>query len=417
MSNHHEPDAEQAEPFLRPSSSDDVELPELDGPRDERTPDSHYLRHVEGPPPAQGKPSPWMVALALFITVLGFTVNTEATAYFEDELGWKKPFATLYITHGALCLPWILHIAYLRSQRRDVRYPVWREEYISQLRASVATISAYTTDGPLMLFKRKGSLPGPLAYLFVAMGLMTLVLTVSGVSWFLSLSLTTPADLTAIYNSSTFFAALFSIPLLHERLGYPSIAAVALSLAGTFIIAYGDTTAVHTESEVGTNRLLGNIVACVGAIAFGLYEVLFKKWACSSTPSSPQSTLPLTLAASALTGFYTLLTLWLGLVVLHFTSVEVFVFPSLYTALWIAIAVLSGSISITLLAVLVIWTDPIFGSFANVLSVFFVALADWLVFGLQPSLATYVGGALVVVAFGLLAWDTFGAGPHGRSKG
>lgn len=63
---------------------------------------------------------------------------------------------------------------------------------------------------------------------------------------------------------------------------------------------------------------------------------------------------------------------------------------------------------------LVIWTDPVFGSFANVLSVFFVALADWLVFDLTPSIATYAGGALVITAFGLLVWDTFVGSPGGK---
>lgn len=83
--------------------------------------------------------------------------------------------------------------------------------------------------------------------------------------------------------------------------------------------------------------------------------------------------------------------------------------------------------SINLLVVLVIWTDPIFGSMANVyvcshyyqnraecaanqfrLSVFFVALADWVVFGLSPSIATYVGGLMIMIAFGLLAKHTLG---------
>jgi drug/metabolite transporter (DMT)-like permease len=44
--------------------------------------------------------------------------------------------------------------------------------------------------------------------------------------------------------------------------------------------------------------------------------------------------------------------------------------------------------------------------------VFFVALADWLVFGLSPSIVTYVGGALIMVAFGLLAKDTLGEKKH-----
>ena len=46
------------------------------------------------------------------------------------------------------------------------------------------------------------------------------------------------------------------------------------------------------------------------------------------------------------------------------------------------------------------------------LSVFFVALADWVVFGLRPSLATYIGGALIIVAFGMLTKHTLGEEKH-----
>jgi len=42
------------------------------------------------------------------------------------------------------------------------------------------------------------------------------------------------------------------------------------------------------------------------------------------------------------------------------------------------------------------------------LSVFFVALADWVCFGLVPSHWTYAGGALIMVAFALLAKDELG---------
>ena len=69
-------------------------------------------------------------------------------------------------------------------------------------------------------------------------------------------------------------------------------------------------------------------------------------------------------------------------------------------------------VAVNLLVVLVIWTDPVFGSMANVLAVFFVALGDWVVFHLAPSLATYIGGAMIMVAFGLLAKDTLGVKKH-----
>ena len=113
---------------------------------------------------------------------------------------------------------------------------------------------------------------------------------------------------------------------------------------GTFVIAYGDTTAKHDPGDrVGTSRFFGNIVACAGALAFGLYEVLFKKWACSSQPISPGRSLPLTLTASAMTGFYTLGVGWALLVVLHIFGIEEFVWPSGEVWAWIIVAVLSGS--------------------------------------------------------------------------
>jgi drug/metabolite transporter (DMT)-like permease len=40
--------------------------------------------------------------------------------------------------------------------------------------------------------------------------------------------------------------------------------------------------------------------------------------------------------------------------------------------------------------------------------VFFVAIADWLVFDLVPSLATYAGGVMIMLAFALLARDELG---------
>ncbi|KAK5715427.1 hypothetical protein LTR15_010071 [Elasticomyces elasticus] len=335
---------QQSQPFLEPGrDSFDVELSDFDGRHDDRTPDNHYSNPK---PAAQAKNSPWLIAGALAITVLGFVVNTESTEYFETELGWRKPFATLYLTHTSLALPWLCYTLYSRFSQRGVTYRNWVRDYNNSLREAISTIDAYTTDGPWMVYKFKGRVGGPLDFLLTTMAVLTVVLTMSGASWFVALAWTTPADLTAIYNCSTFFAAAFSVPLLKERLGKYSIVAVALSIVGTFVIAYGDTTAVHDPGDkVGTSRLFGNIIASVGALAFGLYEVLFKKWACSSQPMGPKQSLPLTLTASALTGFYTLSVGWVVLILLHIFGIETMVWPSGEVWLYIIIAVLSGSTS------------------------------------------------------------------------
>ena len=343
----HDHDIEHRAPLLEESrESQDIELTELN----EQDPLHSLYRtdtalSYEPPIPAVPKDtrSYLAIAAALAITVFCFMVNTEATAYFEDVLEWKKPFCTMYVTHSSLCLPWIGHVMWSRWKERHIPYRAWVKEYNNNLRELAASIDAYATSGSKFVIKRKGNVAGPLDFLASAMGIITAVLTVSGCSWFLSLVLTTPSDLTAIYNCSTFFAAAFSVPILKERLSWIAIGAVAMSIIGTFIIAYGDATAEHEKSALGTSRLLGNAIASIGAVAFGLYEVLFKKWACSSRPMSPSASLPLTFAASALTGIYTFATLWVGLVILHFTGVEEFVWPSAKVGLWIFVAVIAGS--------------------------------------------------------------------------
>jgi drug/metabolite transporter (DMT)-like permease len=338
-------DREHAAPLLEEErNSQDIELSSLHSSPSSPLVDQPLPLHHEPPVPAvpKTKTSYIAIAAALVVTVLGFTVNTESTAYVEDSLDWRKPFCTMYITHSSLCLPWICHLAWSRYKARKKPYKAWVRDYNNSLRESVASIDAYATSGSKYIIKRKGNVGGPLDFLATTMGLVTVVLTVSGCSWFASLAMTTPADLTAIYNCSTFFAAAFSVPLLKERLGWVAITAVAMSIIGTFVIAYGDTTAEHEESAVGASRLLGNLTATIGAVAFGLYEVLFKKWACSSKPMPPAQSLPLTFAASALTGIFTFATLWIGLVVLHVTGVEEFVVPGPYVCLWIFIAVISG---------------------------------------------------------------------------
>ncbi|KAK5171265.1 uncharacterized protein LTR77_004409 [Saxophila tyrrhenica] len=397
-------DHEHSAPLLdEDRTSQDIELAQLDGPSDRLI---HEEPHPDAPIPAvpKNKASYIAIAAALVVTVVGFVVNTEATAYFEDVLGWKKPFCTMWLTHSSLSIPWICHLAWSRYRDRKMPYKAWVREYNNQIRETVSSVDAYATSGSKYIIKRKGNVGGPLDFLASTMAIVTVVLTASGLSWFMALALTTPADLTAIYNCSTFFAAAFSVPLLKERLGWLAIAAVALSITGTFIIAYGDSTSEHEDDAIGGSRLLGNLIASIGAVAFGLYEVLFKKWACSSKPMPPAASLPLTFAASALTGIYTFSTLWLGLVVLHFSGVETFEVPSAIDQYVDSAGGVDGSC---------VWKHgERIKANSSRLSVFFVALADWIVFGLTPSIATYVGGGLIMVAFVLLTKHTLGESKH-----
>lgn len=307
----------------------------------------------------------WSVC-AMLITICGISTQTEAVTYYQDVLGWNKPWCSLYITHSFLCIPWILHTTYLRFANWHVPYRQWVDDYNNGLRSAIGQVDAYAATGPGFSLQRSG---GPMHFLLSAMTILTIILTVNGGAWFAAVALTTPGDVMAIYNCAIFFAAAFSVPLLKQKLSWTAISAVAISITGTFIIAYGDSSGNKTDdpdegesSPVGASRLLGNLIALVGAMAFGLYEVLFKKWTSPSKPIGQQQQFTLTMAASALTGIFTVSIGWVVLVVLHITGAETFVWPSREVALYIALSVFAGACSLNALLVLVTWTSPVFGS-------------------------------------------------------
>ncbi|KEI37069.1 uncharacterized protein L969DRAFT_90121 [Mixia osmundae IAM 14324] len=106
-------------------------------------------------------------------------------------------------------------------------------------------------------------------------------------------------DITAIYNSNAFWAYVFSIYFLGtERWEVRKVLSVSLACIGVFIIAYGDSDELDhvTPPEGGMDgetklarrlapsidigsRLLGNLLALIGSLSFGLYEVWYKRYA------------------------------------------------------------------------------------------------------------------------------------------
>lgn len=126
----------------------------------------------------------------------------------------------------------------------------------------------------------------PTIFMLRKITLITCALTVAGSTWYVAVSLTTPGDLTAIYNCSAFFAYAFSIPLLGEKVKMEKVVSVAVAILGVLIVAYGDGKSGEQvkgekggEAE-GSTRVLGNVIIGVGSVLYGFYEVLYKKMAC-----------------------------------------------------------------------------------------------------------------------------------------
>jgi drug/metabolite transporter (DMT)-like permease len=57
--------------------------------------------------------------------------------------------------------------------------------------------------------------------------------------------------------------------------------------------------------------------------------------------------------------------------------------------------------------VLISLTSPVLSSVAALLTIFLVAIVDWVRTGQPLSVASIIGGLLIIIAFFLLSWSTY----------
>lgn len=166
----------------------------------------------------------------------------------------------------------------------------------------------------------------PIPYFVRATSLIACALTIAGGSWYVAVNMTSPSDLTAIYNCSAFFAYAFAVPILKDKFRLDKSFAVALAIVGVLIVAYGDSKPTKhtshsggapldpgTEPEEPNNRLLGNLVIGVGSVLYGFYEVIYKKYACPPEGTSPGRGMIFANTFGSMIGCFTLTVLWIPL--------------------------------------------------------------------------------------------------------
>jgi drug/metabolite transporter (DMT)-like permease len=363
-------------------------------------------------------------AFFLVVSLVAFTVQTELAAYVQRELGWDKAYCMLYLTHGSWVLLWPVQLAVLRLQKRDMPWSTFWRRHKWLLRTTAQMVEHQSLD--VHMGRCPASRRSPVPYMLRTTVFVTLSLTVAGLSWYVAVNKTTPSDLTAIYNCSAFFAYAFSVPLLKERLRLDKSIAVAVAIAGVLVVAYGDTKesgakdgpsrrsssvvggAAGTPQELdGSTRFLGNLVIGAGSVLYGLYEVLYKRYACPPDGTSPGRGMIFANTFGSLIGAFTLLVLWIPLPILHVIGWETFELPTGYTAWLLFVSVVMNATFAGSFLVLISLTSPVLSSVAALLTIFIVAVVDWLWTGEPLSAAAIFGGCLIILAFGMLSWSTW----------
>ncbi|KAK0619081.1 hypothetical protein B0T14DRAFT_565973 [Immersiella caudata] len=343
-------------------------------------------------------------AFFLVASLVSFTVQTELAAYVQNGLGWDKAYCMLYLTHGSWSFLWPLQLLFLRWKSREPWPQFWRRHKML-IRSTAQMVERQELDVPLGLTSYS-----PWPYLIRTTAFVTISLTVAGLSWYLAVSMTTPSDLTAIYNCSAFFAYAFSVPLLKERLRLDKSAAVAIAIVGVLVVAYGDGNGGSSSegpSLDGGKRLLGNLIIGVGSVLYGLYEVLYKRFACPPEGTSAGRGIIFANTFGSLIGCFTLFVLWIPLPILHILGIETFELPTGRTALLLFTSVVMNMIFAGSFLVLISLTSPVLSSVAALLTIFIVAIVDWFLTGIPPTAAAVFGGLLIIGAFAMLSWSTW----------
>ncbi|KAK5076856.1 hypothetical protein LTS08_006027 [Lithohypha guttulata] len=347
----------------------------------------------------------------LVLSLISFVIQTETAVYIQHKLHWNKAYCMLWLTHGSWSLLWPTQLLILRLQKRRQS---WHSFWLSHRSLLTSTAQMVQTQD---LHPSKLSAPRPWKHMFQVTAFVTTFLTVAGGSWYVAVDLTTPSDLTAIYNCSAFFAYAFSILLLKEKARLDKIISVALAILGVLIVAYGDSGhpkhgshsggATNPQPDEPDNRTLGNLIIGIGSVMYGLYEVLYKKYACPPEGTSPTQGMLFANTFGSMIGIFTLFVLWIPLPILHYTGIETFALPTGKAAALLAVSTLSNAIFSGSFLVLMSLTSPVLSSVAALLTIFLVAITDYLLTGEPLSGATISGGILIVVAFGLLSWATY----------
>jgi drug/metabolite transporter (DMT)-like permease len=345
-------------------------------------------------------------AIFLAVSLVSFCVQTELAAYVQQDLGWDKAYCMLYFTHGSWAMLWPAQLLILRVQKWNMPWQTFWRRHVYLLRSTAHMIRSQDLDVPRHMMNTS-----PWPYIIKSTALITSSLTVAGLSWYIAVNMTSPSDLTAIYNCSAFFAYAFSVPLLKEKLRLDKSIAVLVAVVGVMVVAYGDSKPGNHDNvkpdHSGGSRFLGNLIIGAGSVLYGLYEVLYKRWACPPEGVSAGRGMIFANAFGSCIGMFTLTVLWVPLPILHILGWETFELPTGETAWYLWVSVVMNATFAGSFLVLISLTSPVLSSVAALLTIFIVAIVDWLRTGESMSFAAISGGVMIIVAFVMLSWSTY----------
>lgn len=231
---------------------------------------------------------------------------------------------------------------------------------------------------------------------YISALLISTIVFFGAYTWYLSLHITIPSANNAIYQSASAFVFLFSVFFTKESVTALKILAVGFSVGGVVLV-----TVFHDK---GTNKVddspIGYVLVIISTCTYALYEVLAKK--CIPQVGGKFDRFVNSLAMLSCIGIFSIITMWPGLIIVHYGGFEKFQIPSPHIGSLIVLNMALDTIFNLLLLFGIALSSPLFVSVGSMLVIPATLITDVIIDKIHVPVGVVMGCILIAVAFGLL---------------
>jgi drug/metabolite transporter (DMT)-like permease len=369
----------------------------------------------------------YAVVFLFLLSLVAFVSQTELTSYLYNGLGYNQPYLLLYLTHTSWIFIWPIQVfaivifKHFKKSHAHGYSPFNPHKLKRHLHDSLKNQhrNIYKTSGIIINkhYIHESDYPQTIRqFIFSAsilsilkrIALLSFILNLAGCTWYISMGISPASDVTAIYNCSAFSALVLAVPILKERFTYLKLSSVMIALFGVFYVSYsGQDDSEDTPSNF-PYRIWGDVIIAFGAVLYGLYEVLYKKLVCPPDDAvSSRRQVAFSNFSASLIGLVTASFLWILIVLADWFDISKFDLTGFtaYTWLIIGLSIVSNLVfSLSFLSLMSL-TSPVLSSVSSLVTILFVGISEWVIFGIQLTPQQLIGNFFIVVGFVVLSYS------------
>eukprot|EP01062_Namystynia_karyoxenos_P070239 TRINITY_DN65626_c0_g1_i1.p1 TRINITY_DN65626_c0_g1~~TRINITY_DN65626_c0_g1_i1.p1 ORF type:complete len:443 (+),score=131.87 TRINITY_DN65626_c0_g1_i1:76-1329(+) len=366
----------------------------------------------EAPPAGLAAPAPStarVTAIVLSIVCMNGSWLYMAEALQDTGAHWTNYYAYAYIIQSSYSycmvpyLGWVLFKRYQKIQRRRLRA---LERKIRRMhegprgtRRSTRVTSIATSCRSGLTAVTEAAEEQTTGEVFFAAAVASFLTLVARYLWYVSLPRTNAAANSAVYQTSSLWSYLLSVPCLGERIDNWKLLALVICIVGTAAVAFF----TNLKKEEGVEQTTGGYVCLLlSVITYSAYIIFVKRYGTVHNDPHPQAH---SLRLCGLQGVFWAVTGVVFFPILHYTGINRFTLPpNRQTLDTVLVTGVADTIYVVGLILCISLTSPTFAAVSTLLVVPLTVLADWLLHNFTPPFFSVVGMLWILCGFALFTW-------------